>query len=270
MNGRAKLKRLHLCCTCLWLIVFIVTLRGLTFSQTHGNLPLPPLRSPETYGDILLDRSSTLKKVDPVVFPHWLHRSKFTCRVCHYEIEFSMRAGESPIVCEGRITGRFCTTCHNGKISFAPKDEKGENCRKCHNVNASPNREKFYELKAKLPAAKYGNEIDWNKALKDKLIEPKASLREDFKEPPMHLNKTLKLRAEMFGIPPGVFPHGTHEKWLDCSACHPDIFNIKKKSTESLRKRAMLRGESCGVCHLKVAFPLNDCKRCHPGMRGSS
>jgi hypothetical protein len=25
----------------------------------------------------------------------------------------------------------------------------------------------------------------------------------------------------------------------------------------------ILQREFCGVCHLTVAFPMNDCKRCH-------
>jgi hypothetical protein len=28
-----------------------------------------------------------------------------------------------------------------------------------------------------------------------------------------------------------------------------------------------LAGEFCGVCHMTVAFPMNDCKRCHPAMK---
>ena len=30
---------------------------------------------------------------------------------------------------------------------------------------------------------------------------------------------------------------------------------------------AILNGEFCGVCHLTVAFPMDDCQRCHPGMK---
>ncbi|MGO9614479.1 MAG: c(7)-type cytochrome triheme domain-containing protein [Dissulfurispiraceae bacterium] len=270
MNKLLKGKFLFGCCMFLWLLFLIGGIPRSSSSQSHGNLALPPLPSPETYGDILLDRDSTAHNVDPVVFSHWAHRPKFTCRVCHLELEFPMRAGEAPIVCNGVGNGRFCFTCHDGKTSFALKDEKGENCKRCHNVNASIDREKFREIQKNLPRSKYGNEIDWVKALKEGLIKPKASLREDFKEPPMHLDRTLKLRAEMYGIPPGVFPHGIHEKWLDCSMCHPDIFNIRKKSDESLRMSTMVKGKSCGVCHLKVSFPLNDCKRCHPGMRGGS
>lgn len=29
----------------------------------------------------------------------------------------------------------------------------------------------------------------------------------------------------------------------------------------------ILKGEFCGVCHLSVAFPVNDCARCHPGLK---
>ena len=28
----------------------------------------------------------------------------------------------------------------------------------------------------------------------------------------------------------------------------------------------ILEGKFCGVCHLNVAFPLDDCQRCHPDM----
>ena len=32
----------------------------------------------------------------------------------------------------------------------------------------------------------------------------------------------------------------------------------------------ILKGEFCGVCHVTVAFPMNDCKRCHPAMTPDS
>jgi len=28
----------------------------------------------------------------------------------------------------------------------------------------------------------------------------------------------------------------------------------------------ILETKFCGACHLTVAFPLDDCLRCHPGM----
>jgi c(7)-type cytochrome triheme protein len=67
-------------------------------------------------------------------------------------------------------------------------------------------------------------------------------------------------------IPPAVFPHKDHTVWLDCDNCHPDLFNIKKKGTH-FSMNELLNGNFCGVCHTKVAFPMDECKRCHPAMR---
>ncbi len=251
-------------------IVFLLSIfliPGAAFAQ-GGGLKLPQTLSPEEYGDVLMERTSKENKVTPVVFSHWVHRAKYTCRVCHDELGFTMKVNETPLVCEkGAMKGKYCATCHNGKESFGPKGEEGENCNRCHNANTSPNREKFFALQKKLPKAKYGNEIDWVKAMNERLITPKDSLSGETRN--IVHDKTLTLQAEMAGIPPSVFPHKTHEQWMECADCHPELFNIKKKTTRSLTMRNMINGESCAVCHLRVAFPLNDCKRCHPSMRGN-
>jgi c(7)-type cytochrome triheme protein len=52
-------------------------------------------------------------------------------------------------------------------------------------------------------------------------------------------------------------------QWLDCNNCHPDNFNIKKKTTKHFSMERILKREFCGVCHLTVAFPMDDCKRCY-------
>jgi c(7)-type cytochrome triheme protein len=161
--------------------------------------------------------------------------------------------------------GKFCAACHNGKASFGPKEAEGENCGRCHNASGGPDFRKFQELQERLPKSKFGNEIDWSKALDDGLISPKDSLSGGTRE--IVNIKVFTLKAEMSGISSAVFPHKTHEQWLDCSSCHPDLFNIKKKTTQSLRMSNMVRGESCAVCHLRIAFPLDDCRRCHPRMR---
>ncbi len=163
------------------------------------------------------------------------------------------------------MTNRYCTACHNGKIAFAPKEAEGDNCRRCHNADQNPNREKFEALKKSLPHAKFGNEIDWVKALSTGAIKPKGPLSGSSQ--PVGLDKSLTLAAEMSGIPPAVYPHKTHEQWLDCANCHPDIFNIKKKTTKHFSMSRILNGEFCGFCHLRIAFPINDCKKCHPAMR---
>lgn len=236
-------------------------------SRAGELLKLPPLPPPEVYGDVLMNRSARENNVTPVYFSHWIHRVKYTCRVCHFELEFSMKSNDTPLVCNrGNMRGKYCAACHNGKVSFGPAGEDGETCNRCHNADRGPNDEKFYALQKVLPKGRFGNEINWAKALDEGLIKPENSLSGGSKET-ISINKTLTLTAEMFGIPSAVFPHKTHEQWLDCSNCHPELFNIKKKTTRNMTMNNMLKGESCAVCHLRVAFPLDDCKKCHPTMR---
>lgn len=87
------------------------------------------------------------------------------------------------------------------------------------------------------------------------------------KPPGIAYEKTLLLEAEWDRVLPAIFPHKSHTSWLTCSNCHPEIFNIKKKTTKHFEMKMNLAGEFCGVCHLTVAFPMNDCKRCHPAMK---
>ena len=121
---------------------------------------LPPLAPPERYGNILIDRTSTKNKVLPVSFSHWLHRRKYTCRVCHSELEFTMKTNTTEITEADNQAGRFCGACHNGRIAF---HQKG-NCSKCHNGNIDYSAEKFSEFDAQ-PYPRnltgYGNGINW-------------------------------------------------------------------------------------------------------------
>jgi c(7)-type cytochrome triheme protein len=248
--------------TCLFVLLTFFLSAGAAWG---GDFGLPQMLSPEEYGDVLMDRSSIKSGVTPVVFSHWVHRVKYTCRVCHDELEFAMKADATPLECEkGTMKGKHCAACHNGKDAFGPKGEGADNCKRCHNADASPNSEKFFALREKLPKAKFGNRINWVKAMNDGLITPRDDLA-GRKRTIVH-DKTLTLRAEMAWIPSAVFPHKTHEQWMDCSDCHPALFNIQKKTTRSLTMQNMFKGESCAVCHLRISFPLNDCKRCHPTM----
>jgi len=62
----------------------------------------------------------------PVIFPHWIHRAEFKCKVCHPKI-FEMRAGSNDIDMKKIVDGDFCGKCHNGTISWKPV-----NCARCH------------------------------------------------------------------------------------------------------------------------------------------
>lgn len=81
------------------------------------------------YGDIVLDNKiESMKKagVKPVVFPHWFHRIRFKCKVCHEDI-FVLRAGANDINMRKIMEGEFCGKCHNGMTAWEPLY-----CERCH------------------------------------------------------------------------------------------------------------------------------------------
>lgn len=225
---------------------------------------MPPSLPPDEFGNLLLNRTSVQNNVKPAIFSHWEHRRKFTCRVCHFELEFNMQVNTTEITDASIRAGKYCGAdgCHDGRAAFG--NEK-PHCEKCHNGNIGYGKERFAEL-SKLPKAKYGNKIEWVKAVNKGAINPVNYLT--IKPPEgVAVVKDLVLEAEWARIPPAVFSHKAHVQWLDCNNCHPDIFNIKKKATKHFSMERILKREFCGVCHLTVAFPMDDCKRCHPAMR---
>ncbi len=79
------------------------------------------------YGDVLLNTTSKAAGMNPVIFPHWLHRMKYSCRACHESLGFKMKAGTSGITMNKIFAGEFCAVCHNGKVAFATVQ-----CQLCH------------------------------------------------------------------------------------------------------------------------------------------
>ena len=79
------------------------------------------------YADVVINRQAEKNGMRPVVFPHWFHRIRFRCKVCHAELGFKMRAGSNPITMTDIIDGRFCGACHNNEIAWSL-----ENCDLCH------------------------------------------------------------------------------------------------------------------------------------------
>ena len=79
------------------------------------------------YGDVLLNKRSDRAGVRPVVFPHWFHRIRFQCKVCHSELGFKMRAGANDVLMADIIDGKFCGMCHNGQVAWG-----AEQCDLCH------------------------------------------------------------------------------------------------------------------------------------------
>jgi c(7)-type cytochrome triheme protein len=90
----------------------------------------PP--APAEYGDVVINNYSDAAGMRPVVFPHWFHRVRFRCKVCHADLGFQFKAGGNQINMLKIIDGQFCGACHNGELAWSV-----ENCNLCH--SARPN-----------------------------------------------------------------------------------------------------------------------------------
>jgi c(7)-type cytochrome triheme protein len=84
------------------------------------------------YGDIIINNYSDEAGMRPAIFPHWFHRIRFRCKVCHADLGFKFQAGGNEIDMLKIIDGEFCGACHNGDIAWSV-----ENCNLCH--SAKPN-----------------------------------------------------------------------------------------------------------------------------------
>ena len=95
---------------------------------------LLPSSGHSEYGDIVLDRHKDIMAtvgLDPVVFPHWIHRIRFKCKACHEGI-FPMQKGAANITMAAIIKGEYCGQCHNGKVSWDVLY-----CDRCHSDNTA-------------------------------------------------------------------------------------------------------------------------------------
>lgn len=111
-----------------------------------------------------------------------------------------------------------------------------------------------------LPTDKFGL-VDWVEAYEQGLIKPRANV--DPKVPdgmPFDMNILMPSKTGM--ISGAYFPHKTHTTWMSCDSCHTKIF-MPLAGSNDLTMSTIVKGQACGVCHGKVAFPLNDCTRCH-------
>ena len=88
-------------------------------------LKIPDARA--EYGDVVINNYSDKAGMRPVVFPHWFHRIRFTCKVCHADLGFKFQAGGNEINMVKVIDGQFCGACHNGDIAWGLQD-----CTLCH------------------------------------------------------------------------------------------------------------------------------------------
>ncbi len=85
--------------------------------------------APAEYGDVVINNFSDAAGMRPVVFPHWFHRVRFRCKVCHADLGFEFKAGGNQINMLKIIDGQFCGACHNGELAWSV-----ENCNLCHSA----------------------------------------------------------------------------------------------------------------------------------------
>lgn len=81
------------------------------------------------YGDVVINNYAEKQGMRPVIFPHWFHRIRYACKVCHADLGFKFKAGGNDITMFKIIDGQYCGACHNGKIAWSVK-----NCNLCHSA----------------------------------------------------------------------------------------------------------------------------------------
>ena len=81
------------------------------------------------FGDVVINNHSDKAGMRPVVFPHWFHRIRFRCKVCHGDLGFKFQAGGNDINMLKIIDGEFCGACHDGELAWSV-----ENCDLCHSA----------------------------------------------------------------------------------------------------------------------------------------
>ena len=79
------------------------------------------------YADVVINNYSDKANVRPVIFPHWFHRIRYTCKVCHADLGIKLKAGGNDINMDKIREGKFCGACHNGQIAWGV-----EKCNLCH------------------------------------------------------------------------------------------------------------------------------------------
>lgn len=253
-------------------ILLAVALALLTDGAVKKRRPLP-----HEYGRVVIDNYSEKAGLAPVIFQHWLHRAKYTCRLCHVDLGFAMKGGATDIKAQDNAKGFFCGTCHNGRAKsgerkvFASCDkpmprESRPACLHCHSEGREVRFEyDFGAFTAGLPKGRFGNGVDWEKAEEVGLIKP-VDFLEGVSIPRKRLGaqNDFSLSPKVLAMPEIIFSHKKHTVWNGCELCHPEIFGVKRGST----RYTMLEnfdGKYCGACHATVAFPMLDCQRCHTG-----
>lgn len=109
--------------------------------------------------------------------------------------------------------------------------------------------------------------VNWADAIRKGKISPLAGLTEAKIAAENYEEYIIVFQTLSDYMNDVVFPHDIHSYWLDCSNCHKKIF-IPKAGANPVTMKKIVAGSYCGRCHGKVAFPLEECRRCHVKPKG--
>ncbi len=231
---------------------------------------------PSSYGSVTICNFSSRGGVAPVQFDHWLHRALYTCRLCHVDIGFAMEENGTRITAATNMKGFYCGACHNGTMLYGEKKifsscspsvtpEERTRCSRCHSVGQTVQREYAYvSFTDKLPKDSMTGLIEWEEAEARGLIHPADYLPGvSIQRQTLTAQKDFSITSKSDWMPNIIFSHKKHIVWNGCEVCHPDIFPSAKKGTVKYSMFEISDGRYCGLCHNRVAFPLNLCEKCH-------
>ena len=92
-------------------------------------MALVALPAQAEYADVIINKRAEKEGMRPVIYPHWFHRIRFTCNVCHNPSGFIMKAGANNITMAEIVDGKFCGMCHNDQIKISWSLDR---CYMCH------------------------------------------------------------------------------------------------------------------------------------------
>ena len=219
------------------------------------------IKPPEAWGTTIMERNTKGTDTKSVLFPHWAHRDKYTCSVCHTEIGFSINAGGTDIKQADIEAGKYCGECHDTLTAFGPME-----CVRCHSRGIDvPENGNIGKVTGNLPPNPFGNQVDWVKAQREGAIKPVSPLDGAKKMTVLDLDITIPVTKYTPHPPDVIFPHKAHTEQMECATCHPSIFVQKTGGNPDMNMMKIISGKYCGECHTTVAFPIEDCFRCHSG-----
>lgn len=261
------------------LVVFIIlfcayslaSVRAAPPEEDYGQYITPP----EYFGMVRMNNFTKQGDMPPVIFDHWLHRATFTCRICHIDIGFAMKAKATKVTANDNIQGYFCGSCHNGTLKIDGQkvfsacavkysEKEAKRCGRCHSDgNTEQRKYKFETFTQKLPRLQY-NQIDWEKAEEKRLIKSIDSIEGIFyKTDAIKAQDNFSIEVNTKRKTDVIFSHKKHVVWNGCAVCHPMIFPSSAKGSVQYSMFQIMDGEYCGVCHVSVAFSVWLCYKCH-------